>query len=218
MDIIVINIPDAWGMILSRSWSTALRGFLSMDITHAHIPMGDGTFQILYNREKSDRHMMDPDGPDYSSECDYDVLPQTIDYDPYEIPFMKEESIDTLLPWKNQYKVKIVKYHGKKPGSIQILKKEDKKKEEIIKDTVYKEPPYDENTPCINLNEGSLVLMWDKRKGKPIYENKYNNSWLGPYIIKKKSDQERYYLTSLDGRRMPLLVYGSLLQPHIQVT
>jgi hypothetical protein len=67
------------------------------------------------------------------------------------------------------------------------LKKEDKKKEEIIKDTVHTEPPYNENTPCINFNEGSIVLIWDNIKGKPIYEKKYNNSWLGPYIINKNS-------------------------------
>jgi hypothetical protein len=93
----VIDVPDAWGMLLSRSWSTTLGGFLSMDLTHAHIPMGDGTFQILYNREKVDRHVMDPDGPDYANECDYDVLPQTIEYDPSELPFMQEDSIDTCF-------------------------------------------------------------------------------------------------------------------------
>jgi hypothetical protein len=65
MDIVVIDIPYSWGKILSRSWSTALGGFLTMDLTHAHIPMGVGTFQILYNGEKVDRHMMDLDGPDY---------------------------------------------------------------------------------------------------------------------------------------------------------
>ena len=32
--------------------------------------------------------MMDPDGLDYASECDYDVLPWTIQYDPSELPFM----------------------------------------------------------------------------------------------------------------------------------
>jgi hypothetical protein len=49
MNIVVIDVPDAWGMLLSRSWSTTLGGFLSMDLTHAHIPMGDGTFEILYS-------------------------------------------------------------------------------------------------------------------------------------------------------------------------
>jgi hypothetical protein len=49
MNIVVIDIPDAWGMLLSRSWFTTLGGFLSMDLTHVHIPMGDGTFEILYS-------------------------------------------------------------------------------------------------------------------------------------------------------------------------
>jgi hypothetical protein len=88
MEIVVIDVPYAWGMLLSRRWSTALGGFFSMDLTHAHIPMGDGTFQILYSQEKVDRHMMDHDGPDYANECNYYVLPQTIEYDPSELPFM----------------------------------------------------------------------------------------------------------------------------------
>jgi hypothetical protein len=218
MDVVVIDVPDAWGILLSRSSSTALGGFLSMDLTHAHIPMGDCTFQILYNREKADRDVMDPDGPDYASECDYDVLPHAIECDPYELPFMQEDSINMILPWTDQYKDKLEKYHGKEPTSSQILKKEDEKYKEVIKDIVHTEPPYDENTPSTIFNEGTLVLMWDKRRGKPIYEQKEKNSWLGPYIIKMKSDKERYYLTTLDERKMPLPVDGSLLHPHIQDT
>jgi hypothetical protein len=42
---------------------------------------------------------------------------------------MQEDSIDTLLPWTNEYKEKLSKYHGKGPGSIHILKKEDEKHE-----------------------------------------------------------------------------------------
>jgi len=49
MNIVFIDVLDAWGMLLSRGWVVALGGFLSMDLTHAHIPMGDGTFEILYS-------------------------------------------------------------------------------------------------------------------------------------------------------------------------
>jgi hypothetical protein len=56
---------------------------------------------------------MDLDGPDYASECDYDVLPHTIEYDPYEIPFMYEYSIDTLLPWTYQNKDKLENTMGR---------------------------------------------------------------------------------------------------------
>jgi hypothetical protein len=46
--------------------------------------------------------------------------------------------------------------------------------------------------------------MWDKRKGKPKYDQKDDNAWLGPYIIKSKSKKEKYHLISLDGRNIPL--------------
>jgi hypothetical protein len=132
--------------------------------------------------------------------------PQVIEYDPSCRSY----------PWTD--KKKTAKYHGKELGSIHIIQKEDEKHEGIIKYTVHTEPPRDKNTPCINFNEGSLVLMWDKRKGKPRYDQEDKNSWLGSYIIRNKSDKERYYLTALDGRNMSLPIDGSLLQPHIQVT
>jgi len=75
MDVVVIDVSDDWGMLLLRSWSSTFGGFLSMSLTHAYIPMDDGTYEILHRREKNDKHVMDPNGPDYISECDYDVPP-----------------------------------------------------------------------------------------------------------------------------------------------
>jgi hypothetical protein len=105
------------------------------------------------------------------------------------------------------------------------LKKEgdkgDKEHEKAIKDACNTEPSlysYIENIPYINYSEGSIAFMWDKRKGKPENDQKNNNSWLGPYIIKKKSEKENYYLSSMDGRKIPLPVDGSLLRPYIQGT
>jgi hypothetical protein len=184
-----------------------------MDLTHAYIPMGDGTYEILHNREKKDTHVMDLRGPNYVSEHYHDMPPQFIEYDPSELPFIQEDSIEMFLPWTDEKK--IAKYHRKELGSIHIVQEEDEKHEEIVKYTIQTETPHDKNTPCINFNEGSPMLMWNKRKGKPKYDQKDNNSWLGPYITKKKSDKEMYYLTTLDGRKMPLPVDGSLLQPHI---
>ena len=70
MNIVVIDVLDALGMLLSRISFTCLRGFLSMYLTHAHIPMGDGTFEILYSWERDEKHVMDPNSFDYTSECD----------------------------------------------------------------------------------------------------------------------------------------------------
>jgi hypothetical protein len=50
VNIVVINILDACGMLLLRSWAATLAGFLIMDLTHAYIPLEDGTFEVLYNQ------------------------------------------------------------------------------------------------------------------------------------------------------------------------
>jgi hypothetical protein len=113
MNIVVIDVLDAWGMLLSRSWSAALGSFLNMDLTHAHNPMGDGTFEILYSQERDEKHVMDPNIPDYTSECDFDVPHQIMEYDPWDLHFSQEDCIDTLLSRTNEYKENLVKFQGK---------------------------------------------------------------------------------------------------------
>jgi hypothetical protein len=85
MNIVVIDVLDAWGMLLTRSWAATLGGFLSMDLTNAHIPMGDGTFKVLYNREVSRKHVLDRNDPYYSSKDDFDEAPYTIEYYPRDL-------------------------------------------------------------------------------------------------------------------------------------
>jgi hypothetical protein len=51
MNIVVTDVLNAWGMLFLRSWYAAFGGFLIMDLTHAHIPMGDDTFEVLYSQE-----------------------------------------------------------------------------------------------------------------------------------------------------------------------
>jgi hypothetical protein len=82
MNIVVIDVPDASVMILSRSWSASLGGFLNMDLNPAHIPMGDDTFEVFYSRERADKNVTDPNGHDYTSEDEFDEVLETIEYDP----------------------------------------------------------------------------------------------------------------------------------------
>ena len=39
MDVIVADIPIKLGMLLSRSWSTKLKGIVKMDMSYATIPI-----------------------------------------------------------------------------------------------------------------------------------------------------------------------------------
>jgi hypothetical protein len=113
MDILVIDVPDACGILLSRTWSSSLGGFLSMNLTHAYIPMGDGTHVILDNIYKKDTHVMNLKGPNYVNEHYPDIPSHIFEYDPFELPFMQEDVVEMFLPWTD--KKKAAQYHNKEP-------------------------------------------------------------------------------------------------------
>jgi hypothetical protein len=109
-----------------------------MDLTHAHIHIQDGTFEILYSRYVAKNHVDDPNSPEYWSDCEYDVTHHIIEYEPWDLLFAQEHCIDTLLPKTNKYKYNLENiYQGKDPGSIKILDKDEDKKdqeqEQVIK-------------------------------------------------------------------------------------
>ena len=50
MDVVVIDLPPAYGMILSRKWAAGLGGNLMMDLSYLCVPNSDGAL-IRINRE-----------------------------------------------------------------------------------------------------------------------------------------------------------------------
>jgi hypothetical protein len=50
INIVVIDVPYSWGMLVLMIWATTISGFLNMDLTYDYILMEDGTFEFLYNR------------------------------------------------------------------------------------------------------------------------------------------------------------------------
>jgi hypothetical protein len=48
MDIVVVDIPPKFGMLLSRSWDKKVGGSLQMDLTYATIPIFGGEHRKLY--------------------------------------------------------------------------------------------------------------------------------------------------------------------------
>jgi hypothetical protein len=120
-----------------------------------------------------------------------------------------------LLPKTCEYKEKLAKYQGKDLG------KKDQEQEQAIKNIVESDPPtqpYMEYVSCFEFGEGTLTLMWDKRKGKLKYDKKSEILWLGPYIVKKKSQKGTYFLASMGGRKIPLPIDGSIIQPYVDGT
>ena len=49
MDIVVVDVIDVWGMILSRKFVAMLGGTLEMDLTYINVTMKNGTIEHLPN-------------------------------------------------------------------------------------------------------------------------------------------------------------------------
>jgi hypothetical protein len=43
IDIIVVDVPDVWGLLLSRNFGAMIGGSLEMDLTFLRLPLKDGT-------------------------------------------------------------------------------------------------------------------------------------------------------------------------------
>jgi hypothetical protein len=44
INVVVIDVPDACGMLLSRKWATTSGCIIQMNLSYANIPTHDGTF------------------------------------------------------------------------------------------------------------------------------------------------------------------------------
>jgi hypothetical protein len=56
MDIVVVDVPPKFGMLLSRSWIKRLKGTLQMDLTYATIPVFGGEHRGLYRGSPTGLH------------------------------------------------------------------------------------------------------------------------------------------------------------------
>jgi len=64
MDIVVVDVPDAWGMMLFRKWTSDLGGIIQMNWSYATIPSPNGQGFLKLNREPERRfHVEDPKSP-----------------------------------------------------------------------------------------------------------------------------------------------------------
>ena len=52
MGILVIDVLDKWGMLLSRKWAATLGGWIQMDQTYATVPASEYSWVKLRNEKE----------------------------------------------------------------------------------------------------------------------------------------------------------------------
>ena len=59
IDIVAVDVPDVWGMLLSRKFGAMLGGSLEMDLTFLQLPLKNGTVGHLLNLPITGDHAQD---------------------------------------------------------------------------------------------------------------------------------------------------------------
>ena len=66
---------------------------------------------------------------------------------------------------------------------------------------------FDRRTKASNFNVGDKVLKWDSRREDKGKHGKFDNLWLGPYLIHSTAGNNAYFLQELNG----VEIFGGLV-------
>ena len=61
---------------------------------------------------------------------------------------------------------------------------------------------FDKRTKANDVNIGDKVLKWDSRREDKGKHGKFDNLWLGPYLIHFATDNNAYFLQELNGAEL----------------
>ena len=92
IDIVVVDVPDVWGMLLSRKFGAMIGGSLEMDLTFLRLPLKDGTTGRLLNMPITGTHVQEV--VPSVNEAQKDVIQTLQEYSPEDMPFATEEEFD----------------------------------------------------------------------------------------------------------------------------
>jgi hypothetical protein len=92
IDIIVVDVLDVWGMLLSRKFGAMIGGSLEMDLTFLQLPLKYGTTGHLLNVPITRNHVQDV--VPSISEAQKDVIQTLQEYSSEDMPFATEEEFD----------------------------------------------------------------------------------------------------------------------------
>jgi hypothetical protein len=103
MDIVLVDVPPKFGMLLSRSWIKRLGGTLQMDLTYATIPVFGGEYRRLYREAQLAYIVSDEENPTnhpiYALDTDLgsSLLQLTVESDP-PLQIRKHLSLEQRMP------------------------------------------------------------------------------------------------------------------------
>jgi hypothetical protein len=208
VDIVVVDVPDVWGILLSRKFGAMLGGTLEMDLTFLQLPLKNGTVGRLLNVPITGDHVQDITQPIDNDKAQNKMIQTLQKYSPEDMPFTTEEDFDQIeWPKKEEYQQLLDELKNKEIGTMKILKKhEDDVQIHLSQQEVFTAeshpPPSVQYTKVVQgttkykvkkYKEGDMVWMWDTQKGELTNVKGSTQSWLGPFKVGMESINDSYY-------------------------
>jgi hypothetical protein len=228
IEIVIVDIVDVWGMLLSRKFASMLGGTLEMDLSFIEFPLKNGTIGHLLNEPVTETHVQEVNLPIKSDKA-HDKIIQTLhEYSPEVMPFTTKKDFDKIKwPKREEYQQLLDEFKDKEIGTVKMLKRPE---DEVQIDPSHEEvftakshpPPSTQYTRVVQgttkykirkYKEGDVVWMWDTQKGDPTNVKGSTQLWLGPFKVQRELVDESYYLSTLEGRRRPLPINGTSSNP-----
>jgi hypothetical protein len=126
IDIVVVDVPDVWGMLLSRKFGAMLGGSLEMDLTFLRLPLKNGTVGCLLNVPRIGDHVQGIIHPINNDKAQNEMIQTLQKYSPEDMPFATEEDFDQIeWPKKEEYQQLLDEFKNKEIGTVKILKKDE---------------------------------------------------------------------------------------------
>jgi hypothetical protein len=124
VDIMIINVPDVWGMLLSRKFASMLGGTLEMDLSFVELPLKDGIIGCLLNEPVTETHVKEANHSVKSDKAHDEIIQTLHKFSPEDMPFSTEEDFDKIKwPKREEYQQLLDEFKDKETETVKILKK-----------------------------------------------------------------------------------------------
>ena len=124
IDIVIVDIPDVWGMLLSRKFASMLGGTLEMDLTYLNLHLKNGIISCLPNVSVTENHVQEIDHLVKDNKAHDEIIQTLHKYSPQDMPFATEEDFDQIKwPKKEEYQQILDEFKDEETWTMKILKR-----------------------------------------------------------------------------------------------
>jgi hypothetical protein len=200
IDIVIVDVPYVWGMLLSRKFASMLDGTLEMELTYVNIPLKNRIIGHLPNVPVTGTHVQETSHPVKNNKAHEQVMGNLPKFSPTDVPFAKYED-QIQWPTREGYHQLLDKYKDKEAGTVKLLKTGEsdlliQPSQQEVFTTESHPPPSAQYTRAVQgttkykirkYKEEDVVWMLDTQKGEPTNVKGSTQSWLGPFKVGRES-------------------------------